>query len=98
MCIIIFHTHHHYFSALQQVLGIQTLHCCLSSALLFILTYDPSFSSSIIPILCLPRGLLPSILPSSTSFSKLFPLTMWPIQFFFRFSIVITIFLSFSTK
>src|SRR6476469_3747480 len=40
------------------------------------------------PILCLPLGLFPSILPSSTSFIRTSPLTTCPIQFFFLSHIV----------
>jgi len=65
--------------------GIEHLHATLSSALLFIFTYDPSFGSSIIPNLGLPLGLFPSILPSRTWFNNPSPLTACPIQFFFLF-------------
>src|SRR6476661_7241329 len=40
------------------------------------------------PILGLPFGLFPSILPSSTNFIRISPLTTCPIQFFFLFHIV----------
>src|SRR5579864_2706832 len=41
------------------------------------------------PILGLPLGFFPTILPSNTSFNKLFPRTTCPIQFFFRFTIAV---------
>src|SRR5579864_1866779 len=42
------------------------------------------------PILGLPLGFFPTILPSNTSCNKLFPRTTCPIQFFFRFTIACT--------
>src|SRR5579864_3160914 len=42
------------------------------------------------PILGLPLGFFPTILPSITSFNNLFPRTTYPIQFFFRFTIACT--------
>src|SRR5579864_2997514 len=42
------------------------------------------------PILGLPLGFFPTILPSNTSFNKLFPHTTCPIQFFFRITIACT--------
>src|SRR3989454_10492242 len=76
--------HHHGYSALRQVLGTQLLHSSLCSALLFIFSKEPSFSSSSIPILGLPLGLLPTILPSITSLNSPSPRKTCPIQFFFR--------------
>ena len=87
------HHHHHQFSALRQVLGTQTFQASLSSALLFMFTYDVSFKSSSIPVLGLPLPLLPSILPSITCFSNPCPLATWPIQFFFLFNILCRILL-----
>src|SRR6266581_853015 len=81
--------HHHRCSALRQVPGTQSLHSFLPSALLFIFTNEPSIRSSIIPLLGLPRGLLPNILPSSTSLSSSSPLSTCPSQFFFLWYIVL---------
>jgi len=51
----------------------------------FKITYDSlSYNSSNIPILLLPIGLFPSILPSMTSLNKPSPLNTGPIQFFFH--------------
>src|SRR5438445_6527956 len=84
------HHHHHWCSALRQVLGTQLLHSSLFSALLFIFSKEPSFSSSSIPILGLPLGLLPTILPSITSLNSPSPRKTCPIKFFFRCTIVST--------
>src|SRR6478609_3502771 len=66
------------------------------SALLFISPYISSNTSSIIPILGLPFGLFPSILPSRTNFIRPAPLTTCSIQFFFLSHIVfITLLFSF---
>jgi len=62
--------HHRECSAVRQVLGVQLRQPTLSSALLFIGPYEPSISSSIIPILLLPRVFFPSILPSITLFEQ----------------------------
>ena len=62
------HYHHHRCSALRQAPGTHSLHSFLPSALLFIFMNEPSIRSSIIPLLGLPRGLFPNILPSNTSF------------------------------
>src|SRR6476619_470166 len=80
--------HHHYFSAQGQVLGFQILQLSQFSALLFISPYVSSNTSSITPILGLPFGLFPSILPSSTNFIRPSPHTTCPIQFFFLSHIV----------
>src|SRR3989454_2018097 len=82
--------HHHGYSALRQVLGTQLLHSSLFSALLFIFSKEPSFSSSSIPILGLPLGLLPTILPSITSLNSPSPRKTCPVQLFFRCTIVAT--------
>src|SRR6476661_976096 len=58
------------------------------SAFLFISPYVSSNTSSIMPILGLPVGLFPSILPSSTNSIRPSPLTTCPIQFFFLSHIV----------
>src|SRR6266568_848030 len=77
-------THHHRrCSALRQVPGTHSLHSFLPSALFFIFTNEPSIRSSIIPLLGLPHGLFPNILPSNTSLSSPSPLSTCPIQFFF---------------
>src|SRR5688572_21759957 len=60
-----------------------SFHPSLSSDLLFISTYDPTFISSNIPSRGLPLTSLPSILPSNTSFYKPFPFRTCPIQLFF---------------
>ena len=39
-CLLIHHHHHHWCSAYRQVLGIQHLHCTLSSASRFIASYE----------------------------------------------------------
>src|SRR6266496_6218377 len=83
------HHHHHRCSALKQVPGTHSLHSFLHSALLFIFTNEPSIRSSIIPLLGLPRGLFPNILPSNTSLSSPSPLSTCPIQFFFLSYIVL---------
>src|SRR6478609_6784299 len=75
--------HHHYFSAQGQALGFQILQFSQFSAFLFISPYVSSNTSLIMPILGLPLGLFPSILPSSTNFIRPYPLTTCPIQFFF---------------
>src|SRR2546426_3262367 len=75
--------HHHGYSALRQVLGTQLLHSSLFSTFLFIFSKEPSFSSSSIPILGLPLGLLPTILPSITSLNSPSPHKICPIQFLF---------------
>src|SRR6476661_8191927 len=80
--------HHHQFSAQGQVLGFQILQFSRLSAFLFISPYVSSNTSSIMPILGLPPGLFPSILPSSTNFIRPYPLTICPIQFFFLSHIV----------
>src|SRR5207245_1306672 len=77
------HHHHHWCSAIRQVLGTQLLHSSLFSALLFIFSKEPSFSSSSIPILGLPLGLLFTILPSITSLNSPSPRKTCPIQFSF---------------
>src|SRR6266496_1402622 len=64
------HHHHHRCSALRQVPDTHSLHSFLPSALLFIYTNEHSIRSSIIPLLGLPRGLFPNILPSNTSLSS----------------------------
>ena len=62
---------------------------CRFSALLFKTPYGTfSSRSSIMPIRFLPGPLLPSILPSITSFINPSPLIICPIQFFFRRTIV----------
>src|SRR6266496_6575549 len=66
-----------------------TVHSFLPSAFLFIFTNEPSIRSSIIPLLSLPRGLFPNILPSNTSLSSPSPLSTCPIQFFFLWHIVL---------
>src|SRR6476469_2488366 len=76
------------FSARGQVLGFQILQLSRFSAFLFISLYVSSYTSSIMPILGLPLGLFPSILPSSTNFIRPSPLTTCPIQFFFLSYIV----------
>src|SRR2546426_11142529 len=81
---------HHWCSALRQILGTQLLCSSLFSALLFIFTKEPSFSSSSILILGLPLGLLSTILPSITSLNSPSPRKTCPIQFFFRCTIVST--------
>src|SRR6478609_9656473 len=58
------------------------------SAFLFISPYVSPNTSSIVPILGLPLGLFPFILPSSTNFIRPSPLTTCPIQFFFLSHIV----------
>src|SRR6266581_2161991 len=83
------HHHHHRCSALKQVPGTHSPHSFLPSALLFIFTNEPSITSSIIPLLGLPRGLFPNILPSNTSLSSPSPLSTCPIQFFFLWYIVL---------
>src|SRR6476619_7075350 len=82
------HHHHHQFSAYGQVLGFQILQLSRFSAFLFISPYVSSNTSSIMPILGLPLGLFPSILPSSTNFIGPCPLTTCPIQVFFLSHIV----------
>src|SRR6266496_2855343 len=77
-----FHHHHHRCSDLRQVPGTHTIHSFLPSALLFIFTNEPSIRSSIIPLLGLPRGLFPNILPSNTSLSSPSPLSTCPIHSF----------------
>src|SRR6266496_5668407 len=84
-----FHHHHHRCSDLRQVPGTHSLHSFLLSALLFIFTNEPSIRSSIIPLLGLPRGLFPNILPSNISLSSPSPLSTCPIQFFFLWYIVL---------
>src|SRR6476619_2443249 len=85
---IIFNHHHHYFSAQGQVLGFQILQFFRFSAFLFISPYVSSTTSLIMPILGLPHGLFPLILPSSINFIRPSPLTTCPIQFFFLSHIV----------
>ena len=63
--------------------GIHLLHTPLSSALLFISPYVPFFIRFKNPILFRPLGLLPSILPSITSFNNPSPRTICPMHFFF---------------
>ena len=58
------------------------------SAFLFISPYASSNTLSIMPILGLPLGLFPSIIPSSTTFIRPSPRTTCPIQFFFLSHIV----------
>src|SRR6476619_7340824 len=53
---------------------LQILQLSRVSAFLFISPYVPSNTSSIMPILGLPLGLFPSILPSSTNSSDHLPL------------------------
>src|SRR6266581_248269 len=81
--------HHHRCFALRQVPGTHSLHSFLPSALLFIFTNGPSIRSSIIPLLGLPCGLFPNILPSNTSLSSPSPLSTYPVQFFFLWYIVL---------
>src|SRR6266496_4178875 len=81
--------HHHRCSALRQVPGTHSLHSFLPSALLFIFTNEPSIRSFIIPLLGLPCGFFPNILPSNTSLSSPSPLSTCPIQFFFLWYIVL---------
>src|SRR6266496_6407764 len=81
--------YHHRCSALRQVPGTHSIHSFLPLALLFIFTNEPSIRSSIIPLLGLPRGLFPKILPSNTSLSSPSPLRTCPIQFFFLWCIVL---------
>src|SRR6266496_1965651 len=82
------HHHHHRCSALRQVPGTHSLHSFLPSALLFIFINEPSIRSSIIPLLGLPRGLFPRILPCNTSLSSPSPLGTCTMQFFFLWYIV----------
>src|SRR6478736_5457346 len=92
----LYNHHHHYFSAQGQVLGFQILQFSRFSAFLFISPYVSSNTSSIMPILGLPLGLFPPILPSSTNFIRPSPLTTCPIQFFFFLSHIVFIKLLFS--
>src|SRR6266496_4155621 len=68
-------------SALRQVPGTHFFHSFLPPALLFIFTNEPSIRSSIIPLLGLPHGLFPNILPYNTSLSSPSPLSTCPRTF-----------------
>jgi len=87
-------TYYFYFSssrctAYRQFYCIHLLHSSLFSAILFIIPYDSTISSSRIPFCGLHLPLLPSILPSITYLNNPSNLNTRPIQFFFLFLITL---------